>query len=359
MGTRGASNRGIRASSSTVRDFKEWADERCAELARVFPMDTPDDQIPVVTAEFDKSFEAELKAMSDDELREASKTLFNKSPLGDGVMSWSNTLAIGLQTQVEAEMAERGFGDMHDYYQQVKKDLDKMVSKPVRKPPTLEGMRGHKLLTKALEKKLPKLYHYDDLGTPADEMVAQVKFFDPMSRWTWYGMEYDPKERIFFGYVKSGLDPDFDELGYFSLDELENLKNAAGIPIERDMYYEPETLAKIKAPSRSSSTTSTEPRVIGRIPAYRAEILDDNGKRVARFEDDWVEDEVALENAMEGFHEFGGEAEFKPLKVKRIETPTWSRNIKSNEKVYPYTNDSFLIVSKHGLISGLTLFRRK
>ena len=92
-----------------------------------------------------------------------------------------------------------------------------------------------KLLTKELEAKLPPLYSQDGRG---DEAIALVKFFTPDSSWTWYATEYDPKERVFFGLV-DGFEK---ELGYFSLDELESVRGALGLAIERDLYFEPTKL---------------------------------------------------------------------------------------------------------------------
>lgn len=92
-----------------------------------------------------------------------------------------------------------------------------------------------KLLTKELEAKLPPLYSQDGKGY---EALAYVKFFTPDSSWTWYATEYDPKERICFGLVE-GFER---ELGYFSLDELESVKGALGLSIERDLFFEPTRL---------------------------------------------------------------------------------------------------------------------
>ena len=68
-----------------------------------------------------------------------------------------------------------------------------------------------KLLTKALRKKLPQIRQGD--GT------AYVKFFHPLSSWTWYATEFDGKD-LFFGLV-DGFEK---EIGYFSLSELEKIK---------------------------------------------------------------------------------------------------------------------------------------
>lgn len=97
-----------------------------------------------------------------------------------------------------------------------------------------------KLMTKVLEKKMPKLYETEK----NEEKIAIVKFFNPCGVGTWYGIEYDPKERIFFGYVDLG-NPDFAEYGYFSLEELESIKLPFGLKIERDLYFEPTNMKDI------------------------------------------------------------------------------------------------------------------
>jgi hypothetical protein len=40
---------------------------------------------------------------------------------------------------------------------------------------------------------LPALYSTQD--KPLHELVAQVKFFDPCGRYTYYAIEFDPKVR--------------------------------------------------------------------------------------------------------------------------------------------------------------------
>jgi len=89
-----------------------------------------------------------------------------------------------------------------------------------------------KLLTKENEKKLPALYAQDGKGK---ESIAYVKFFKPDSNWTWYATEYDPVEKVFFGLVQS-LD---QELGYFTLEQLQSARGSLGLPIERDIYFDP------------------------------------------------------------------------------------------------------------------------
>jgi len=90
------------------------------------------------------------------------------------------------------------------------------------------------LLTGELWNKLPKLYECEEQGLNA---LALVKFFTPDSNWTWYASEFDGQD-IFFGLV-SGLEV---ELGYFSLSELQSVRGPLGLPIERDLYFVPQTL---------------------------------------------------------------------------------------------------------------------
>ena len=96
-----------------------------------------------------------------------------------------------------------------------------------------------KLLTKKIERQLPPLYAQDGKG---DDAICYLKLSDPCSQWTWFATEYDPEQRLFFGLVHGH----YVELGYFSLDELEQVRNAWGLPLERDMYFEPTTIGEIR-----------------------------------------------------------------------------------------------------------------
>jgi hypothetical protein len=110
-----------------------------------------------------------------------------------------------------------------------------------------------KMMTKEIENRIPGIgetseeeYHTKDgshnllhrtefLG---EDARVHVKFFSPVSGWTWYATEYDPGERRFFGYVKG----DFPEYGYFSLDELSSVEMMPGVPaVERDMHWNSKT----------------------------------------------------------------------------------------------------------------------
>ncbi len=107
-------------------------------------------------------------------------------------------------------------------------------------------IRGMKLLTKEIRKKLPELYAQDGKGGKA---VAYVKFFTHSSNWTWFACEGKPvldesKNEVdykFFGLV-FGHEREF---GYFLLSELEEVCGPMGLPIERDLHWRPKTLEEI------------------------------------------------------------------------------------------------------------------
>jgi hypothetical protein len=99
---------------------------------------------------------------------------------------------------------------------------------------SLSNTKGMELMTEDLKKSLPPLYSQENEADP----VVRVKYFALCSGRTWYGIEYDPEEELFFGFVH-GFD---DELGYFSLAELRSL----GALIERDKFFEPKRLSDVR-----------------------------------------------------------------------------------------------------------------
>ena len=85
---------------------------------------------------------------------------------------------------------------------------------------------------------LPPLYSQDGKGL---EALALVKFFSPDSNWTWWATEFDPDQSIFFGLVE-GFEK---ELGYFTLEQIEEARGPYGLPIERDIWFEPKPLSSL------------------------------------------------------------------------------------------------------------------
>jgi len=114
------------------------------------------------------------------------------------------------------------------------------------KRPTSRKVRGMKLLTKEIRKKLPPLYAQEDKGGKA---IVHLRLFTPDSGWTWYITEGSPitddsgkeVDFHFFGLV-DGHDK---ELGYAALSELESVRGPMGLPIERDLWWKPKTLEEI------------------------------------------------------------------------------------------------------------------
>ena len=94
-----------------------------------------------------------------------------------------------------------------------------------------------KLLTQEIISKLPKL---QETAHEIDPMV-QCKLFLPGTGWTWYVIEFDG-ENLMYGYV-IGLER---ELGYFSFKEIESVRGPMMIGVERDLYFSPKPLSKIR-----------------------------------------------------------------------------------------------------------------
>ena len=67
---------------------------------------------------------------------------------------------------------------------------------------------------------VPELYSTDGVK----EKYAYMHFYNLTGRGDWYvveAQELEGGDYYFFGYVKSPLTPDFDEYGYFTLNELQ------------------------------------------------------------------------------------------------------------------------------------------
>ena len=98
-----------------------------------------------------------------------------------------------------------------------------------------------KLLTKDILKKLPPLYGTEEI--PLEEKKVIVKFFGGSSA-SFYGIEFDPAEGLFWGWVNLG-DREMAEFGYFSLPELQTIRfKPFGLPVERDLYWSSDTPMK-------------------------------------------------------------------------------------------------------------------
>lgn len=129
-------------------------------------------------------------------------------------------------------------------------------------------------LTTPQARALPRLRSTDGAGFAA---IAQVKFF--AGALTWFAVEFDPAEELFFGYVYNAADPDFSEFGYFSAAELSARQTPdlrqlgdgrfALVPVvERDIHFAPKPLGEAVAdltggkfdPAGVRSPAPAEPR---------------------------------------------------------------------------------------------------
>lgn len=103
-------------------------------------------------------------------------------------------------------------------------------------PPPIH--QAHQLMTENIREQLPDLYTNEEIGLDA---LAPVKYFTPDSQWTWYATEFDGDDILF------GLVIGFEiELGYFSLRELQQARGPLGLPIERDLHYQPQNLRELQ-----------------------------------------------------------------------------------------------------------------
>jgi len=118
-----------------------------------------------------------------------------------------------------------------------------------------ELLEGTNLLPEILKERMPPLYSQENEREP----LVVVKYFDPVGSWTWYATEGSPVDEdgymdtnkpkvdyLFFGLV-AGFET---ELGYFSLNELktakEGLRGLRALPIERDVWFEPQRLSEVR-----------------------------------------------------------------------------------------------------------------
>jgi hypothetical protein len=93
------------------------------------------------------------------------------------------------------------------------------------------------LIPQEIKEQIPKLYETEDQKDP----LVYLKLF--LDGWTWYITELSIDDNICFGYV---ISPFGSELGYFSLEEIQSVQGSLGLSVERDLYFKPIVLSKIK-----------------------------------------------------------------------------------------------------------------
>ncbi|MFC1605163.1 DUF2958 domain-containing protein [Planctomycetota bacterium] len=118
-------------------------------------------------------------------------------------------------------------------------------------------IRGMKLLPKEIREQLPPLYAQDGKGGKA---IAYLKLFTPSSSWSWHITEGEPvldeqSRELDFRFFAL-VDGHEKELGYVLLSELEEVRGPMGLPIERDLHWQPKTLEEIAPEMFKNNETS-------------------------------------------------------------------------------------------------------
>jgi hypothetical protein len=95
------------------------------------------------------------------------------------------------------------------------------------------------IIPQEIRETLPDLYD----STYTTDPLCRVKLFTPDSNWTWFIIELSKEDNsTCYGYVQ-GLE---SELGYFSLEEIADVRGALNLPVERDINFEPTLLSTIQ-----------------------------------------------------------------------------------------------------------------
>ena len=94
------------------------------------------------------------------------------------------------------------------------------------------------LMTREIAKTAPRLYEQDG----AEDPTVYAHYFSCVNGWDWWLLEFDGTDEA-FGLVE-GYD---DELGYFSIKEMEGLNRQMGFAaVERDEHFEPKPLGVVR-----------------------------------------------------------------------------------------------------------------
>ena len=82
--------------------------------------------------------------------------------------------------------------------------------------------------------RVPKFYSSEEV--PLKEKMIYMHFF--IGGCDWYATEYNPEEKLFFGFAILNQDYEMAEWGYFSLEELSEIK-VKWLEVDRDLYWKP------------------------------------------------------------------------------------------------------------------------
>lgn len=91
---------------------------------------------------------------------------------------------------------------------------------------------------------IPRLYETDD-GSEIGEKMIYAHFFSPLNNFDWFVFEYEPETKTCFGFANLN-NPDFAELGYFTLDEFEEINKSYGFDmIVKDLHFKTGKVSEI------------------------------------------------------------------------------------------------------------------
>ncbi len=95
------------------------------------------------------------------------------------------------------------------------------------------------LMTKEIRDKLIDNFNANaarvEAGDRTTDFEPVMKAFTPDAGATWLFTELDPETNELFGLCDLGMG--YPEIGYVSLDELQDVRGKLGLPVERDRFF--------------------------------------------------------------------------------------------------------------------------
>jgi DUF2958 family protein len=104
--------------------------------------------------------------------------------------------------------------------------------------PDLAHEDAHDLMPDWLAEMVPALNTTEHARDP----LVHVKLFTPDAGWRWYITEYDPKQRLVAAFMP-GAEDEWDEI---SLNDLATLRGPMGLAVERDLFWQPTPLSRVR-----------------------------------------------------------------------------------------------------------------
>ena len=87
---------------------------------------------------------------------------------------------------------------------------------------------------------IPRFHEMDGIELP--DKLVWAHFF--LSGCDWWILEYDPEDRLFYGYARLGGMEDCAEWGYTSFDELRQIEHQ-GMQVDFDLHWKVRPVSEI------------------------------------------------------------------------------------------------------------------